>query len=114
MTLNMYRLSCDSQHNKVSIGDEVLLCDNDVALLYITVGRYVAAVYDGEWYIGMVTTRSEEHCDVEVNFMCRNSRTNVISWPSHKDECAVLVENVLSHSSTYCHWEYRQTLQTST
>jgi len=33
MTLNMYRLSCDSQHNKVSIGDEVLSCDNDFTLL---------------------------------------------------------------------------------
>ena len=59
------------------------------------VGQYVAAIYDNEWYIGIVKERSDEHGDVTINFMSRNRNTNIIAWPSPKDECAVPLQNVL-------------------
>ena len=55
----------------------------------------MAAIYDNQWYIGMVTERADEHGDVIISFMSRNSSTNIISWPSRKDECAVPLQNVL-------------------
>lgn len=50
---------------------------------------------DGQWYVGTVTEKSEEHGDVIINFMSRNIRTNVLTWPSRKDECPVLTQNIL-------------------
>ena len=35
-------------------------------------GRYLACVYDNVWYVGL---RSEEHFDVEVEFMNRKDKT---------------------------------------
>ena len=59
------------------------------------VGQYVAAIYDNEWYIGIVKERSDEHGDVTINFMSRNVNTNIVAWPSRKDECTVPLQNVL-------------------
>ena len=42
-------------------------------------GRYLACVYDNVWYVGYITMRSEEHFDVEVEFMNRKDKT--VSWP---------------------------------
>ena len=89
-TLGVHRLSVYHLHTTVSISTT-----NDqpvVSELNLTIGNYVAAVY--EWYIGIVTEKSVEHGDV-INFMTRNSRTNILCWPSRKDECAVILQNVL-------------------
>ena len=32
-------------------------------------GKYVACMYDAEWYVGSIKDRSEEHSDVLVLFM---------------------------------------------
>ena len=32
-------------------------------------GKYVACMYDAEWYVGSIKDRSEEHSDVLVSFM---------------------------------------------
>lgn len=91
-TLNMYRLSCDDLHTTVAISSVTDFTANE---LNITIGQYVAAVYDGQWYIGTITEKSAEHGDVLVNFMSRNSRTNTLCWPARTDECAVVFQNLL-------------------
>lgn len=101
-TLNMHRLSCDSFYTTVSVAisasaatdiDRLAMVINPIER--VTLGQYVAAVYDNQWYIGIVTEQSEEHGDVTINFMSRNSDTNILTWPSRKDECAVPPSNVL-------------------
>lgn len=100
-TVNMYRLSSDSFCTTVSVTTAGAPTDIDHLAIDInpiepvTLGQYVAAVYDNQWYIGIVTEQSEEHGDVTINFMSRNSDTNILTWPSRKDECAVPPPNVL-------------------
>ena len=103
-TVNMYRLSGDPFYTAVSVSAvvsvEQLLLKGTTEMITPAVGQYVAAIYDNEWYVGMVTERSEEHGDVTINFMTRNINTSIIAWPSRKDECAVPLQNVLCLIST--------------
>ena len=100
-TVNIYRLSNDSFCTTVAVTTAGAPTDIDCLAMDInpiesvTLGQYVAAVYDNKWYIGIVTEQSEEHGDVIVNFVSRNSEINILTWPSRKDECAVLPPNVL-------------------
>ena len=102
-TVNMYRLSGDPFYTAVlvsAVASVEQLLKGTTEMITPAVGQYVAAIYDNEWYVGMVTERSEEHGDVTINFMSRNINTNIIAWPSHKDECAVPLQNVLCLIST--------------
>ena len=87
-TVNMYRLSGDPFFTTVTVSkaadSENLSLTDTEEIVTPTIGQYVAAIYDNEWYIGLITARSEEHGDVTVNFMTRNSKTNVLSWPPRK------------------------------
>ena len=105
-SLHMYRLSYDHLHTTVSTCVEDL-CD-DSEDLNATVGCYVAAVYDEQWYVGMITERSHVHHDVVINFMTHNQRTNVFSWPQRKDECAVVL---MYSASAFCHRKFSSTVQ---
>ena len=44
-------------------------------------GKYVACKYDQDWYIGMITERSDRNNDVFVKFMKRAKVSNSLSWP---------------------------------
>jgi hypothetical protein len=97
-SIGMRRLSSDAFQTTVTLAAGDNEVKNDISAesipQNITPGQYVAAVYDGKWYIGMVTEWSQEHGDVVINFMTRNVDSNTITWPSRKDECAVPLENV--------------------
>jgi len=56
-------------------------------------GQYVSAVYDKEWYIGVMVARSDENQDIQVKFMKR--RSIKLSWPRHDDTCWVPFDHVL-------------------
>jgi len=56
-------------------------------------GQYVSAVYDKEWYIGVIVARSEENEDVQVKFMKRPSMK--LSWPRHEDKYWMPFDHVL-------------------
>ena len=43
-------------------------------------GKYIACLYDGAWYVGYIRNRSEEHKDIEVEFM--NRKGDAVSWPA--------------------------------
>jgi hypothetical protein len=90
-TVNMYRLSGDPFYTTVSVSSVVGIehlppITGTTEMITPGIGQYVAAIYDNKWYVGIVTERSEEHGDVTINFMSRNINTNIIAWPSHKDE----------------------------
>ena len=59
-------------------------------------GKYVACMYDAEWYVGSIKDRSEEHSDVLVSFM-KKSRNDLFSGParSRKDECWIHSQHIL-------------------
>lgn len=41
-------------------------------------GKYVACMYNGNWYVGNITDQSDEHCDILVLFMKR-SESGILS-----------------------------------
>ena len=58
-------------------------------------GEYVACVYDRDWYVGCIEERSDENCDVYVNFMHKTDG-GLLSWPGvRKDTCWVPFQNVI-------------------
>src|SRR5271163_1968458 len=94
-TLILYSPFCTTVSVSAAVGTEHLPVTGTTEIITPAIGQYVAAIYDNQWCMGMVTERSEENGDVTINFMSRNSNTNIISWLSRKDECAALLQNVL-------------------
>ena len=46
-------------------------------------GKYIACMYDQDWYIGMIVDRSDENSDVLVKFMRRCKSLSILesrSW----------------------------------
>ena len=54
-------------------------------------GKYVAAMYDNDWYIGNILRKSDENKDLYICFMKSNSSKRGFYWPptSKSDECWV-------------------------
>ena len=46
----------------------------------LQVGKYIACLYDKEWYIGCIVDRSDEEGDINVNSMKWNAQGR-LSWP---------------------------------
>ena len=76
----MYRLSLDEIHTTVATSN-VLDSADDSKDMNVTIGCYVATVYDEQWYVGieMVTECSVEHRDVTIRFISRNRFNRYIS-----------------------------------
>jgi hypothetical protein len=101
----MRRLSSDNICSIVSIGDHAELQTDSTSVNIPAVtntndyqpGRYIACIYDNEWYIGTIVERSEEQNDVFVKFMKRAKNSNALSWPkdSH-NECWVPFQDIIS------------------
>jgi hypothetical protein len=94
--LHMRRLSSDVIYNTIYFdGHKQTNCD-----LEYQPGRYIACLYDGQWYVGNIVERSDTNHDILVKFMKRNGIN--LSWPpeSRKDECWVLFTHVMCHKST--------------
>ena len=72
--LYIRRLSLDDMYTIVTVGS-----DNESEATAVQMesgdsedyqpGKYVACMYDAEWYVGSIKDRSEEHSDVLVSFM---------------------------------------------
>ena len=61
-------------------------------------GMYAATVYDKNWFVGLVTARSDEYDDVEVSFMrqAQEHENNIFTWPRLEDKCWVPFQQILS------------------
>ena len=59
-------------------------------------GKYVACIYDKEWYVGSIVERSDEQNDVLIDGM-KLSSTRLLSWPSvsRKDQCWVQFQDII-------------------
>ena len=90
--LQMRRLSSDVIYSSVLLGDSPAeLASTEV----YQPGKYVACIYDNDWFIGNIVERSDINADVLVKFMKRNGK--ILTWPPEirKDECWVLLEHVI-------------------
>ena len=61
---------------------------------------YVACLYDGKWWVGLVLEVSFEEQDCRVSFMHPASPTNNICWPVRAYLCGVSFENIICKVST--------------
>ena len=93
--LNMKRLSADSHYTVASISTQSPRAEI-ISFKQLPPGKYVACVYDREWYVGCIVECSEQHGDVMVNFMKR-STSGLFYWPppSKKDECWVPLQHII-------------------
>ena len=61
---------------------------------------YVAAVYDGAWYPGMVIREEDRDGEVQVNFMARAStKIKGWKWPERKHQLFIPNSSVLRNIS---------------
>ena len=56
-------------------------------------GKYIACLYDNNWYVGNIVERNDEEQDVLINFMKRTGSS--LSWPSSEDKCWVPMHDLL-------------------
>ena len=61
----------------------------------IQVGCYCGSLYDGKWYIGILTDYDEINKDYKVRFMRERGSEMVYAWPRLDDVCWVPAEHVL-------------------
>jgi hypothetical protein len=58
---------------------------------------FVAAVYDGKWYLGKVITIDDEDDEAKINFMeqCPGKIVGIYRWPNPPDELWVSLSDIL-------------------
>ncbi len=90
----MKRISADVDHTNVN--NNLSTTPDSVTVEQLQPGKYVACLYDRDWHVGCVLEFSDEHQDINVDFMKR-SRTGLLNWPSEsrRDRCWVPLQHVL-------------------
>ena len=73
----------------------------ELRLVDIVVDQYVAAMYDGNWFIGKVLYIDRDDGDVNISFMERLKTKGEQSelkykWPNSSDELWVKFEDIVS------------------
>ena len=61
---------------------------------------YVSCVYNGFWWIGMVTEINENEGDAKIEFLHPHGPRKTFNWPSVKDTCYVPLTNIQTSIST--------------
>ena len=72
-------------------------------LPYLSIGDYVACMYDKDWYIGVIQEVCEEEGDIKVSFMHPKGPgrpENSFYWPSREDVCYVPQNDIIGYIST--------------
>lgn len=59
------------------------------------VDKFVAAVYDGKWYLAVVVGYDEILEDVKLRFMAPEGPTTKFNWPNHPDMCTLPTKDIL-------------------
>ena len=56
-------------------------------------GKYVAVVYDQDWYVGLIEERDGD--EYMINFMHPRNPPGSVHWPARKDSCLTPLNNIL-------------------
>ena len=99
--LRMRRLSSDDVFTAVRVSagnrpdDNMEESEEDVNCNEFQAGKYVACIYDSDWYLGSIKDRSDEHSDVLVSFMKRSKCNTLMASNIKKDECWVPFQHII-------------------
>ena len=58
-------------------------------------GKYIAAMHDDKWWLGMVLEVDDENEDYKVRFLHPAGQSPTFYWPQFKDECYIIRRKVL-------------------
>ena len=84
----------ESSKQKVQTDDTVQQLHKDGTSDDYLADDYVAAVYNGNWYIGQVIQDDKQDRELEISFMQR--KKELYQWPSRKDVIWVPYDHVLT------------------
>ena len=91
--LQLSLLSADVVYTTAKVSSDPDTYDIDIGQLQP--GMYIAAVYDGQWYVGCILEKCDEEKDLLVKFMHRNVSSDILSWPRRDDKCWVPYTHIL-------------------
>lgn len=92
------RISSDCTYNMVfNFSGKQNLPEEQLNMAQICTNSYVACMYDDHWFFGLVLSKDEEECDMEIKFMHPFGPSTSFHWPYQKDDiCFVPLQNILS------------------
>ena len=61
----------------------------------ITIGSFVAAMYDKKWYIGIVENVDQDNKDALIKFMHPHGPSPSFHWPKHENVCWIPHHHVI-------------------
>lgn len=68
-----------------------------LSMVQICTNSYVACAYDNHWFFGLVISKDEEECDIQIKFMHPFGPAPSFYWPYQKEDiCFVPLQNILS------------------
>ena len=68
---------------------------NEKELPSVSIGNYIACIYDNNWWAGIIEQVFNEEGDTEVKLMHFNPRTKTFKWPGREDKCLIPFSNIL-------------------
>ena len=67
----------------------------DEVVSVLSPGQYVAAVYDHQWWLGMILEVDDEHDDYKLRFLHPAGPSPTFHLPQFDDECYVVRDHIL-------------------
>ena len=93
LKLEIRRISADTFFTTVQMGGLQGIKSQESSTF--EVGKYVACMYDEDWYIGIVEARSEEQQDLHIKFMQKGATGHSLLWPQKDDTCWIPFQDVI-------------------
>ena len=57
--------------------------------------KYVAAIYDGDWYLAIILHQDNSLREFQLKFLHPKGLSNFYHWPQHDDKCLLPMKNLL-------------------
>ena len=90
--LHAYKISNQDETPKLVSVTKVE--QNEIAELEVNEQNYVFCSYENDFYIGLITKKSEEHGDYFIQFMTPMYPSRQYYWPKPEDTCWVPKQNI--------------------
>ena len=98
-------MKCISDDKQFSLETDIISSREDVPAQNTNIGQYVSAIYDDNWYIGIVQHIDKTNKDVFLQLMHPKEPSHYFYWPKNEDVC-------WNHFSIFCVQSLNQHLQT--
>ena len=90
---NQNVISSDDSDNGEEFSTSELL---PIKIVLNNKNKFVAAVYDGRWYLALVEDQYFEQHELQLKFMHPHGPSKHFFWPDHEDTCILPVSNILA------------------